>query len=326
MKSDTIFLLLLAVLGCRGAELPVLGTVPGFALTDQTGARVGLAELRGRVWIADFIFTSCAGICPGMTARMAEAQERLRDLADLRLVSFTVDPETDTVETLARYGKRHGAEPGRWHLLTGERAAIHRLSIEGFKLGAGPAPDGGPEPILHSSKLVLVDRAGRIRGYYDTEEEAVVERLLDDARRLVGAPWFLVLPHVNAALNATSAVLLLSGWACIRRKRIGAHKAFMLSAVAVSLLFLTSYVIYHANAGSKRFPGTGPIRTVYLTILLTHTVLAISLVPLVSVTLRRALRADFVRHRRIARVTFPVWVYVSVTGVIVYWMLYHGRW
>jgi protein SCO1/2/putative membrane protein len=306
--------------------LPVLGPVPEVALTDQSGARVGLAELRDRVWIADFIFTSCAGICPGMTARMAELQKRLADAPDLRLVSFSVDPGTDTVETLARYGKRHGVDPGRWHLLTGDRAAIHRLSIEGFKLGAGPAPDGGPEPILHSSKLVLVDRAGRIRGYYDTEEESATARVEAGARALLGAPWYRALPHLNAALNATSAVLLLSGWACIRRKRVGAHKALMLSAVVVSLLFLTSYVIYHANAGSKRFPGAGTIRTVYLGILLTHTVLAIALVPLVIVTLRRALRADFVRHKRIAKLTFPVWVYVSVTGVIVYWMLYHGRW
>jgi uncharacterized membrane protein YozB (DUF420 family) len=130
------------------------------------------------------------------------------------------------------------------------------------------------------------------------------------------------LPAVNATLNATAAVLLSTGYVLIRKGRIESHRKVMLAAFTTSALFLVSYLVYHANVGSKRFPGQGPIRTVYLSILLTHTVLAAAIVPLVLVTLSRALSARFDRHRSIARVTLPIWLYVSVTGVIVYWMLY----
>ena len=130
------------------------------------------------------------------------------------------------------------------------------------------------------------------------------------------------LPALNATLNATAAVLLSIGYVLIRKGRVETHRKIMLAAFATSTLFLISYLIYHANVGSKHFPGHGPIRTVYLTILLTHTILAAVIVPLVLVTLSRALSARFDRHRAIARVTLPIWFYVSVTGVIVYWMLY----
>ena len=131
------------------------------------------------------------------------------------------------------------------------------------------------------------------------------------------------LPALNATLNATSAVLLMSGYAFIRRGYVRRHRAAMISACIVSALFLTSYVIYHANIGSKPFPGQGPIRLVYFTILLTHVLLAITVPPLALITLSRGLRARFDRHVAIARWTFPIWMYVSVTGVIVYLMLYH---
>jgi uncharacterized membrane protein YozB (DUF420 family) len=131
------------------------------------------------------------------------------------------------------------------------------------------------------------------------------------------------LPALNATLNATSAVLLMSGYAFIRRGYVRRHRAAMISACIVSALFLTSYVIYHANIGSKPFPGQGPIRLVYFTILLTHVLLAITVPPLALITLSRGLRAKFDRHVAIARWTFPIWMYVSVTGVIVYLMLYH---
>lgn len=130
------------------------------------------------------------------------------------------------------------------------------------------------------------------------------------------------LPHLNATLNATSAVLLLAGYAAIRRKRPALHKRLMLAAVAVSCAFLVSYLIYHFHHLTKKFEGEGPIRTLYFAILLSHTVLAMSLVYFVPVTVRRALRGDLAGHRKIARWTFPIWLYVSLTGVAVYWMLY----
>ena len=130
------------------------------------------------------------------------------------------------------------------------------------------------------------------------------------------------LPALNAGLNALSGSLLGVGYAMIRRGRVRAHKAFMLAAVGVSTLFLASYVVYHYHAGSTRFPGTGWVRTLYLVILVTHAVLAAAVVPLAAVTLVRAWREEFAAHRRIARWTLPIWFYVSVTGVIIYVMLY----
>lgn len=130
------------------------------------------------------------------------------------------------------------------------------------------------------------------------------------------------LPTVNAVLNATSALLLLVGWRLIRRGRIEAHRRAMLAAVASSTLFLVSYLVYHAQVGSVRFQGQGPIRAVYFAILLSHTILAAAIVPLVLVTLARGLKARYDAHRRLARITFPLWSYVSVTGVVIYWMLY----
>jgi uncharacterized membrane protein YozB (DUF420 family) len=133
------------------------------------------------------------------------------------------------------------------------------------------------------------------------------------------------LPTLNAMLNAASAVLLMAGYVCIRKKHVAAHMLLMGGACAVSALFLTSYLIYHAQVGSVRFAGTGWIRPVYFSILISHTVLAIAIVPLVLRTLFLAGRKRFSEHVGIARWTLPLWLYVSVTGVAVYWMLYHMR-
>ena len=130
-------------------------------------------------------------------------------------------------------------------------------------------------------------------------------------------------PAIDATLNASSAVLLVAGYVCIRRRKIAAHRALMLSAAGTSTLFLCCYLWYHAHHGVTRFPGVGVIRAVYLALLGSHTLLAAVIVPLVLVTLTRALRRNFARHRQIARWTLPLWIYVSMTGVLVYWMLYH---
>ena len=130
------------------------------------------------------------------------------------------------------------------------------------------------------------------------------------------------LPALNAILNGTSAVLLACGWVAIRRRRIAVHRTCMLGAFSVSVLCLVSYVVYHALAGSRPFTGQGWIRPVYFAILISHVVLAAAMVPFVLTTLYRALGADFPRHVRLARVTLPVWIYVSVTGVLVYLILY----
>lgn len=131
------------------------------------------------------------------------------------------------------------------------------------------------------------------------------------------------LPHLNAVLNSTSALLLLAGFRFIRNGRIQAHRNCQVTAVVTSTLFLVSYLTYHYHHGATRFAGQGLVRPLYFTILITHTILAVVIVPLIVVTLYRATRGDFIRHRRIARWTLPLWLYVSVTGVIVYLMLYH---
>ena len=134
------------------------------------------------------------------------------------------------------------------------------------------------------------------------------------------------LPAVNATLNAVSAVLLTTGYVFIRRRRIDAHRRCMLAAFATSTLFLVSYLVYHYNVGSVPFTRQGPIRAVYFTTLISHIVLAAAILPLALVTLRRALGGRFTRHAAIARWTLPIWLYVSVTGIAVYWMLYRMGW
>jgi len=130
------------------------------------------------------------------------------------------------------------------------------------------------------------------------------------------------LPTLNASLNALSGLFLATGYFMIRQRRIAAHRACMLAAFAASMLFLTSYVIYHANVGSRPFLGQGPIRVAYFALLISHVLLAAAILPMAIVTVRHGLRAQYDRHVRIARWTFPTWVYVSVTGVIIYVMLY----
>jgi uncharacterized membrane protein YozB (DUF420 family) len=130
------------------------------------------------------------------------------------------------------------------------------------------------------------------------------------------------LPALNALLNATSGLLLVCGFVAIKTRRIRAHRRFMITACLVSALFLTSYVTYHAQVGSKPYAGVGWMRTVYFTVLIPHVILAAALLPMAIVTLRRGLARRDRDHRRIARITFPIWVFVSVTGVVVYLMLY----
>lgn len=135
---------------------------------------------------------------------------------------------------------------------------------------------------------------------------------------------YAVFPIINASLNGTSAVLLVTAHNMIKRDRMALHRALMLTAVATSTLFLVSYLYYHYHVGSVHFPGQGWPKRIYFTILISHTVLAAAIVPLVIITLTRALRERFDRHRAIARWTYPLWLYVSVTGVVIYFMLY--RW
>ena len=174
--------------GCRREpELPTLGQVPAFELSNQEGKRVAESTLRGSVWVAAFMFTRCPTICPRITRRMRGLQERAAQTGtSLRLVSISVDPDNDTPEVLREYARRFSADTRSWSFLTGDFASIQKIAVDGFKLALeGRADAGAPDlGILHGSHLVLVDRELRIRGYYRTEEDAATDALLADAKRL----------------------------------------------------------------------------------------------------------------------------------------------
>lgn len=160
-------------------DLPTLGAVPAFALTDQNGAAFeSAAKLDGQVWVANFMFTTCPGPCPRMSSQMHEVQKAL-EAEGIKLVSMTVDPAHDTPAVLLEYGQRFKASPGVWHFLTGSREDLNRLSRDVFKLGV---VDGTLE---HSTRFVLVDRRSQIRGYYLTSEPEAIPQVIEDARVLL---------------------------------------------------------------------------------------------------------------------------------------------
>jgi len=162
-----------------------MGEVPAFRFPDSQGGSLGLEDLRGKVWAADFIFTRCAGPCPLITGRFAELQGSLPPGSPVRLVSFTVDPEFDTPEVLKKYAENYGAMPEVWHFLRGDKTAVFNLSEKGFFLAAGDGKDDPDHAIFHSSRIVLVDARGRIRGYYDSEGPKVKDSLLKDIATLL---------------------------------------------------------------------------------------------------------------------------------------------
>lgn len=299
-----------------------------FRLVERSGRAVTDRDLADRVWVANFIFTRCPLSCPKISAVMKGLQSKLAGTNAL-LVSITVDPEHDTPTVLKEYADRFGAEGDRWWFLTGPKGDVHALIRDRFKLGVQPTSEAdrqdGAEAFEHSEKFALVDH-GKVVGYFSSSEPRAVADLVIQARRRSGAappPWVRSLPAVNATLNGTCAALLVLGWFLIRSGHWRGHAAAMISCVVVATLFLASYLVYHFQVGSVPFRGVGPVRLLYFTILLSHTLLAtFGVVPLVALTLWQAARRRFDRHARVARLTFPIWLYVSVTGVVIYLMLY----
>jgi protein SCO1/2 len=192
MRSLALSLVALALLSACSEKMIVgtktepptkYGMVPDFDLVERSNRKVTRQDLTGKVWVADFIFTTCGGICPVMTSNMKKLQDKL--FADIRLVSFTVDPTKDTPEVLTEYANRYGADKDRWLFLTGDPESIQKLSVGGFKLAMDPTGGTEVEPIVHSSRFVLIDREGFIRGYYGTEELTDLDRLIEDANNLL---------------------------------------------------------------------------------------------------------------------------------------------
>jgi cytochrome oxidase Cu insertion factor (SCO1/SenC/PrrC family) len=164
------------------------GQVANFTLTDRSGKAVRRADLDGKVWVAGFVFTSCGGPCPQVSATMARLQKELADQPDFRLVTFTVDPERDTPEVLTRYAEQYKADPDRWFFLTGKQDAVYALIKESFKLGVEQAQGSARQPgseVTHSTRLALVDRHGHVRGYYEGRQTDEQGAKVDDVPRLV---------------------------------------------------------------------------------------------------------------------------------------------
>lgn len=356
MQNIRLFLLLIGLfwLGlphANASQLGFYGKVGPFKLQERSGQSITHENLKNHLWVAAFIFTSCTAECPMMGAEMAKIQDTMKTHPRFKLVSFTVDPGHDTVSVLAAYGKRFQADPQKWWFVTGSKDTLYEVATKQFHLpvqenhpsahehhhGSGdehsqtatpdpfapvPPKTAASNPFLHSSKLVVVDENLNIRGYYDGTDSTAVEKLLADLPQASAKP-VSILPTLNACLNGTSALLLLLGFFFIRNKNIQAHRWAMITAFCTSALFLLCYLYYHYSiGGGKPFPGQGGIRTLYFTILISHTILAVAIVPMILLTFSRALRERFDQHRKIARWTLPLWLYVSVTGVVIYLMLY----
>jgi len=183
----TLLLLLwlrhIEVAALRQRTVSSYGTVPAFQLVNQNGQPFGSAQLTGKIWIADFVYTTCPGPCPMISSRMSELQKPL-EKTDVHLVSFSVDPEKDTPQVLRGYADRLQADPARWDFLTGPKSVIYKLSHDGFKLAVsdGTGEQGIP---IHSTRMVLVDRHGDIRGYYDATEADAITKVVADTSHLL---------------------------------------------------------------------------------------------------------------------------------------------
>lgn len=167
--------------------LETYNTVGEFQFDTHHGTQLSNSELKGKVWVAYFFFSTCAGICPTMNKNMMRVQTALKSNPDFQILGFTVDPKVDTVTILNAYSGNFGVDPQTWHFLTGDKRKIYHLARESFKLGVDEIPPdpGGARDFIHSEKLVLVDRAGVIRGYYDGTNVEEVERLIKDASKLL---------------------------------------------------------------------------------------------------------------------------------------------
>jgi protein SCO1/2/putative membrane protein len=331
--GGVFFSLLVCTSGCtRQAQFDDFGPVSQFSLVNQDGSNVTRDDLRGKVWIAAFVFTRCAGPCTQISGSMARLQKELAGENNVVLVSFTVDPDYDNPKVLKKYAQRFQADPDRWMFLTGGKKAVYDLIVKSFKLTAQETPEADRKPgyeVTHDTRLVLVDGQGHIRGYFQGTEDEDLQKLRAAAQELAGDPAWLRgqdLPGINAILNGTSALLLTAGFLFIRLRLVRAHVFCMLSALVVSTVFLASYIYYHyavKGGQATEFSGEGGVRIFYYVVLVSHMILAALVTPLALFTAYLGLSGNWARHVRIARWTFPVWLYVSVTGVFVYLMLYH---
>lgn len=319
---------------------------PSFNMTNTSGQMVTRADLKGKVWVASFLFTRCTLGCPQVAETIKALQNATKDRADFQLVTFTVDPDRDDADELNRYASIYGADPARWTFLRGNQKDLDKLVHDGFQM-AIQRDDTKPvgESITHPLKLVLIDRNGYIRSYFPglpspleaddtftTEQRSLRAQIDILLRERPMSGWFIPSAELNAFLNGLAGVFLVLGLIAIRTGNRGLHGGLMLAALSTSALFLASYLTYHlllkhgvATSFASRAPfAPAGVHYTYLAILLTHTVLAIVITPMALFVASLGLRGGTAlpRHKALARWTFPLWLYVAVTGVVVYWMLY----
>jgi protein SCO1/2/putative membrane protein len=301
------------------ADLPV----GPFTLTERSGKDVSREELKGKVWIAHFFFSQCADCNSKTLPTMRALQKTFAGRPDVMLVSISVDPADG--DRLQPYAQSQAADSEQWMFLTGSEAYVHAVIEKAFFQGAQRNPNRKSESdaFIHSFSLLVIDRNGVIDGYVDgtnPEAAAVVAR---HVRAIAGRKY--ILPAVNAGLNGLCAVLLVTGYVAIRRRRETLHKSCMLAALVVSIVFLSSYLFFHFVVQDRRtttFRGEGWIWWTYYMILWTHSVLAAAVAPLAFFVAYQGLENRRSRHVRVARWTLPIWLYVSITGVMVYVLLY----
>lgn len=317
--------------------------LPDFSFTERDGSTVTKADLLGEPWIATLFFTSCAGPCPRLSVDIRGLVHDQLAGSNVRIVSFSVDPEYDTLERLQVYADTYTADPERWLFVRGEEPVIHGFIQDGLKLAVAPGQPSDDEndrltarfQATHSTRLTAIDAEGRIRGYFECggesglsreEVEASFEKLVAFTRALDGP--VSVLPRVNALLNGLAGVLLMMGLYAIKLGKKDLHGVIMRAAFVASAAFLGCYLYYHfvvlpVSGGPTMYYGVGWKKSAYLALLLSHVVLAVINLPMVLRTFWLAHKEDWERHKSLAKKTFPIWLYVSVTGVLVYLVLYH---
>ncbi|MCS7046976.1 MAG: DUF420 domain-containing protein [Gemmataceae bacterium] len=295
-----------------------------FRMIERSGRPVVLEELRGKVWIVHFFYPSCQGPCTKTVPTMRRLQQAFLGKPDILLVSIAL--AGDDPELLRRFAKDFEADVDQWLFLTtpGDADATLDIVQKCFFQTAMRKSGGGPgDEFDHTTNLIVVDREGLIRGYVDGRDPDAVSELIPRVRALAAQRYRQ--PAINATLNGLSAACLVLGWWAIKRRRERLHMACMLLALAASAVFLASYLWFHFVVLEGRptsFRGEGWVRGLYFAILISHTVLAIVAAPLALYTSYQGLRDRRPRHVRVARWTLPLWLYVSVTGVAVYVMLY----
>lgn len=329
LRSLTCCLFALIAFTARADRLSEPLPGPSFELTNQNEEKLSSADLKGKIWVADFVFTNCGGPCPIMTQKMVALARRVSD-PNVRFISFSVDPERDTPAVLRQYAKERGATDPRMHFLTGTQAQTQAVAQK-MLLPFFPAQQG--QQILHAERFVILDQKGQLRATFNPLDSDGLDLIVAQVEDLQKAPatgekhpLIDALPPINAMLNAAAALLLCIGLGLVLNRKYTAHAVTMILALLMSTIFLACYLTLHylkwkSGVGLTKFPESS-FRPVYIVILTSHTILAIVVLPMVIATVILAARRSWAAHRRLARPTFWIWLYVSVTGVVVYWMLY----